>query len=170
MQAPSDKVYSDTYFLCALIKYVRMRTIQLLNGKDGMKTLQQKNDEHAKLLAKERHSAFYLALSLFPIFVIFGYDFYQGFVGAEALGFHPALVVFGTLLLALPFLAIGQMLILPSWLKMTLYVCIQILFTSLWFLDGLLWLAIIPLIVILGILQYQLPEIRKSAEQNENAT
>ena len=144
--------------------------LQALNGKDGMKTLQQKNDEHSKLIAKERHSALYLALSLFPIFVIFGYDFYQEGVGAETLGFHPAFVVFSTLLFALPFLAIGQMLILPSWLKLTLYVCIQILFASLWFLDGLLWLAIIPLIVIFGILQYQLPEIRKSAEQNENAT
>ena len=141
-----------------------------LNGKDGMKTLQQKNDEHSKLIAKERHSALYLALSLFPIFVIFGYDLYQGLVGAESLGFHPALVVIGTLLFALPFLAMGQMLMLPSWLKLTSYVCIQILFASLWFLDGLLWLAIIPLIVIFGILQYQLPEIRKSAEQNENAT
>ncbi|MFT6977662.1 MAG: hypothetical protein ACJAZA_001381 [Shewanella psychromarinicola] len=135
-----------------------------------MKTLQQKNDEHSKLIAKERHSALYLALSLFPIVTIFGYDFYQGFFGKEALGFHPAFLVFGTLLFALPFLAIGQMLILPSWLKLTSYVCIQILFTSLWFLDGLLWLAIIPLIVIFGILQYQLPEIRKSTEQNENAT
>lgn len=135
-----------------------------------MKTLQQKNDEHSKLIAKERHAALYLALSLFPVFVIFGYDFYRGFVGAEGLGFHPALVVFGTLLFALSFLAMGQMLMLPSWLKLTSYVCIQILFVSLWFLDGLLWLAIIPLIVIFGILQYQLPEIRKSAEQNENAT
>ncbi|WP_076407546.1 hypothetical protein [Shewanella sp. UCD-KL12] len=135
-----------------------------------MKTLQQKNDEHSKLIAKERHSAVYLALALFPIFVIFGYDFYRGFVGAEALGFHPGLVVLGSLLFALPLLAIGQMLILPSWLKLTSYVCIQILFASLWFLDGFLWLALIPLIVVFGILQYQLPVIRNSVDQNENAT
>jgi hypothetical protein len=142
----------------------------MLNGKDGMKTQQQKNDEHLRLIAKERHSVLYLALSLLPLFVILGYDFYQGFVGDEVLGFHPALVLFGTLIFCLPFLAIGKMLIFPSWIKLISYVLIQILFASLWFLDGLLWLAIIPLIVIFGILQYQLPEIRKSAEQNENAT
>jgi hypothetical protein len=83
------------------------------------------------LIAKERHSALYLALSLFPLFVIFGYDFYRGFVGDEVLGFHPSLVVFGTLIFCLPFLAIGQMLMFPSWLKLFSYVFIQILFASL---------------------------------------
>lgn len=103
-----------------------------------MKTLQQKNDEHSKLIAKERQSVLYVVLSLFPIFVVFGYDFFQETVGAEVLGFHPALVVFSTLLFALPFLAIGQMLIFPPWLKLILYVFIQILFTTLWFIDGVL--------------------------------
>ena len=147
-----------------------MRTIQLLNGKDGMKTLQQKNDEHSRLLAKERNSAFFLALSLLPMFIILGYDFYQGFVGDEVLGFHPALVVFGTLIFGLPIMAVGQMLIAPYWLKLLSYAVFQTLFTSLWFFDGLLWLAVIPLIMIFGTLQYQLPEIRKLAEQNEKAT
>lgn len=135
-----------------------------------MKTLQQKNDEHSRLIAKERHSVFHATLSLIPIFIILGYDLYQWFIGGDSLGHHSVFVILGTLIFGLPILAVGQMLIAPYWLKLLSYVVIQFLFTSLWFFDGLLWLAVIPLVITFGILQYQLPEIRKLVEQNENAT
>ncbi|MCL1041048.1 MULTISPECIES: hypothetical protein [Shewanella] len=135
-----------------------------------MKTLQQKNDEHLRLVAKERHSVFLVALSLIPIFVIFSYDLYQWFIGGDSLGHHAASITLGTLIFALPIMIMGQMLIAPNWLKLLLYVALQLLFTSLWFIEGLLWVAVIPVVITFGILQYQLPEIRKRVEQNKNAT
>ena len=129
--------------------------------------LAEKNRTHIQHLRKERLVSFVLFLSLLPFFIDLVYSaIYLGHEFPQSL-VHMATSLIGAFAFSFPLMAMGEQLILPTWLKVIALIMMQVWFTYFWVFYKLSWPAFLLLIPVFILLQFQAPAIKKAAEAEE---
>ena len=129
--------------------------------------LAEKNRTHIQHLRKERLVSFVLFLSLLPFFIDLVYSaIYLGHEFPQSL-VHMATSLIGAFAFSFPLMAMGEQLILPTWLKVIALIMMQVWFTYFWVFYILSWPAFLLLVPVFILLQFQAPAIKKAAEAEE---
>ena len=129
--------------------------------------LAEKNRTHIQHLRKERLVSFVLILGLLPFFIDLVYSaIYLGHEFPQSL-VHMATSLIGAFAFSFPLMAMGEQLILPTWLKVIALIMMQVWFTYFWVFYILSWPAFLLLVPVFILLQFQAPAIKKAAEAEE---
>lgn len=139
--------------------------MQALNAMDTLQKLAQKNNAHQKHQSNERFSTIVMILVLVPL--LFGIAIDVGAINSS-LNFNLWLYGLGALCFGLPLAAMGDIMLLSRWLKMSGLIITQGWFIYFWAFQMQSWLAFAPLAPVFVLLQIQMPKIKKQAEHEEN--
>jgi hypothetical protein len=135
---------------------------------DTLEKLAEKNRTHKKQIKTENMMIFVLFLGLLPFFIdliysaiYLGHEFPQSMI-------YMATSLIGAFAFSFPLMAMGDLLILPKWLKVIALIMMQVWFTYFWVFYTLSWPAFLMLIPVFLLLQFQAPAIKKAAEAVDN--
>jgi len=135
---------------------------------DTLEKLAEKNRTHKKQIKTENMMIFVLFLGLLPFFIdliysaiYLGHEFPQSMI-------YMATSLIGAFAFSFPLMAIGDLLILPKWLKVIVLIMMQVWFTYFWVFYTLSWPAFLMLIPVFILLQFQAPAIKKAAKAGDN--
>jgi hypothetical protein len=136
-----------------------------LHTMDALEKLAANNRLHKKHKRAERIAAFILFIGALPAYIDWVYSsvyFFEDF---------PKNIIpmigscIGALCFSLPLMAMGDLLILPKWFKIIVFILLQVWFTYFWVFYNLSWPAFLVLIPVYILLQFQVPEIKRRAKE-----
>ena len=133
-----------------------------------LEKLAEKNRTHKKHKRAQRVSTFIFFIGLLPAYIDWGYSsisLMQEF--PQSLLYMVASSI-GALCFSLPLMAMGDLMILPKWFKIIVFIILQAWFTYFWVFYNLSWPAFLVLIPVYIVLQFQIPAIKRKIEAEEN--
>lgn len=135
---------------------------------DALDKLAAKNRSHKKHKRAERIAAFIFFIGVLPAYIDWFYSsvyFFEDFPKNIIAMIGSCL---GALCFSLPLMAMGELLILPKWFKILVFILLQVWFTYFWVFYNLSWPAFLVLIPVFILLQFQAPEIKKRMKEMDD--
>jgi len=128
---------------------------------NALSKLQEKNKIHSKHQRNASWSTVWTFCILSPLLFSYGYEFYFSVIkNIEIQTVHPSIALFGSLGFGLPLAVMGDLMLFRRVSKLFLLIIVEAWFIWFWVVNPLSWLAFLPLIPAVVILQVQLPKIK----------